>query len=247
MSSLEDKYIHRRRRFSFLVVIAIIVLVFAGISEYRSIQDKKRIKDSSQEQTLPARTGSAREALGRLAVRESASLLGYSRSNYGDGWADIMGCDVRNLLLLQSLKSITLSDDGCVVLSGVLQNEPYNGGTINFRRGQGTSGDIQIDHVVALSDSWQKGAQLLSYADRVRFANDTLNLLAVDGGANQEKGGDDASEWLPRKEFRCRYVARQIAVKLKYDLWVSSQESNAMNSVLSSCPDQILPGEVKNE
>ena len=101
---------------------------------------------------------------------------------------------------------------------------------------------MQIDHVVALSDAWQKGAQQLSMAMREQLANDPLELLAVDGPANQAKGDGDAATWLPpNKPYRCAYVARQIAVKQKYHLWVTSAERDAMQKILSGCAGQALP------
>ena len=52
----------------------------------------------------------------------------------------------------------------------------------------------------------------------------------------------DAATWLPpHKAFRCAYVARQIAVKQDYDLWVTAAERDAMSRILSGCPDQPLP------
>ncbi|XKH52086.1 DUF1524 domain-containing protein [Citricoccus nitrophenolicus] len=130
---------------------------------------------------------------------------------------------------------------GCVVLTGKL-NDPFTGSTIDFTRGQGTSSDVQIDHVVALSDGWQKGAQQLSSADRVAFANDPLNLLAVDGPSNSSKGDSDAATWLPsNKSFRCDYVARQVAVKAKYNVWVTPAEYKAIAGVLDTCPGHPLP------
>jgi hypothetical protein len=75
----------------------------------------------------------------------------------------------------------------CVVLTGTLV-DPYSGRTIAFQRGQSTSDDVQTDHVVALSDAWQKGAQGLDETRRRAFANDPLNLLAVDGPLNMQKG-----------------------------------------------------------
>jgi hypothetical protein len=101
---------------------------------------------------------------------------------------------------------------------------------------------VQIEHVSALFDSWQKGAQELSQEERVSLANDPLNLIAVDGRSNQHKSASDAASWLPpNKKNRCPYVARQIAVKAKYELWVTQAEKDAMVHVLSSCPDQPLP------
>ena len=131
--------------------------------------------------------------------------------------------------------------ESCSVISGVL-NDPYTGKLIGFVRGKTTSGDIQIDHVVALSDAWQTGAQQFTQVQRVKLANDPLELLAVDGKANMEKSGSDAASWLPpNKPFRCQYVARQIAVKQKYSLWVTESERNAISSILQNCPNQMLP------
>ena len=73
----------------------------------------------------------------------------------------------------------------CDVASGTL-DDPYTGARIRFV--SGGASEVDIDHVVALGDAWQKGAQQWSYARRVRFANDPLNLLAVDASANRQKG-----------------------------------------------------------
>jgi len=141
---------------------------------------------------------------------------------------------VREVILARDLSDEKVGE-GCKVLSGVLQ-DPYTGQTIHFQRGEKTSSKVQIDHVVALSDAWQKGAQNLSAIDREKLANDPLNLLASEGQANQNKGDSDASTWLPpNKDFRCQYVARQIAVKKKYHLWVTDAEKQASANVLEKC------------
>ena len=103
---------------------------------------------------------------------------------------------MRNYILARDMTNISYVEDACKVQSGTLA-DPYTGSTINFARGADTSDDVQIDHVVALSDAWQKGAQQLTSADRYSLANDPLNLLAVDGTANQNKGDSDAASWLP--------------------------------------------------
>jgi len=125
------------------------------------------------------------------------------------------------------------------VLTGTLA-DPYTATSVGFARGGAP--DVDIDHVVALSDAWQKGAQRWSPARRVAFANDPLNLLSVDATLNRRKGDGDAATWLPpNKAFRCEYVARQIAVKRKYGAWVTAAERDAMRRVLSRCPDERLP------
>ena len=96
---------------------------------------------------------------------------------------------------------------------------------------------MQIDHVVALGDAWQKGAQQLTAQQREHLANDPLNLIAVDGPANQDKSASDAATWLPpNKAFRCHYVARQISVKAAYRLWVTPAEKEAMKRILAPAP-----------
>jgi hypothetical protein len=129
----------------------------------------------------------------------------------------------------------------CQVVSGTL-NDPYTGKIIQFSRGASSSAVVQIDHVVALSNAWQTGAQQLTPQLRQQLANDPLELLAVDGPANQQKSDGDAATWLPNNEpFRCQYVARQVAVKTKYHLWVTSAEKDAITRVLATCQGQTLP------
>lgn len=183
----------------------------------------------------------AADVLEELAVKGRAPKTGYERSQFGNGWANWRECDVRNKILARDLKDVTHQEDNCTVASGFIQ-DPYTGEAIHFTRGAGTSSDVQIDHVVALSDAWQKGAQQLEREQRIAFSNDDLNLLAVDGPANQQKGAGDAATWLPKnKAFRCQYVARQIAVKAKYSLWVTDAEKQAMSNILDTCPDQRVP------
>jgi hypothetical protein len=187
-------------------------------------------------------TGDAARVLEQLEVKGRAPKTGYNRAQFGDGWAIKNGCDTRNIILHRDLKDVQ-TNEKCQVVSGIL-DDPYTGEKIVFKRGAATSGDIQIDHVVALSDAWQKGAQQLSAPVREQLANDPLELLAVDGPANQQKSDGDAATWLPsNKVFRCQYVARQIAVKKKYRLWVTDTEREAIARVLSSCIGQSLPAE----
>lgn len=189
--------------------------------------------------------GAALAALGGLAVKGRAPKTGYSREQFGQSWRDLdrNGCDQRNDVLRRDLRKITLKagTHGCLVLSGTVTSW-YTGEVIHFVRGQDTSQLVQIDHLVALSDAWQKGAQKLSATRREALANDFLELRAVDGHSNGSKSDSDAASWLPpRHASRCGYVARQIAVKRKYGLWVTSAERDAMARILNTCPRQGLP------
>ena len=177
--------------------------------------------------------------VGTLVVKGRAPKTGYSRAQFGPAWSDVdrNGCDTRNDILKRDLKAIVFKSPSnpCVILSGVLI-DPYSGETIHFLRGVSTSALVQIDHVVALSNAWQTGAFKLNADTRKAFANDPLNLLAVKGSLNSQKGDGDAATWLPpRKSYRCAYVSRQVAVKAKYGLWLTAPEKVAILKILNTC------------
>ncbi len=179
----------------------------------------------------------ARDVLEQLEVKGRAPATGYDREAlFGQAWFDVElnGCDTRNDVLARDLLAAVI-DATCLVRSGTL-NDPYTGRTIQFVRGP-QSALVQIDHVVALSNAWQTGAQQLTQEQRIQFANDPLNLLASDGAANQQKGAGDAATWLPpNHSFRCQYVARQVSVKAAYGLWVTPAEYDAISMILEACP-----------
>jgi hypothetical protein len=191
------------------------------------------------------RPTSALGTVALLPVKGRAPKTGYARDQFGPAWQDVdrNGCDTRNDVLRRDLTGVALKPGthDCVVLSGVLA-DPYSGRTISFARGQDTSSAVQIDHVVALSDAWQKGAQQWDAGRRASLGNDPLNLLAVDGPLNAQKGDGDTATWLPpNKAYRCAYVARQVGVKHAYGLWVTQAERDAMVGVLSTCPTEPMP------
>ena len=196
--------------------------------------------------TTPSGTapdGPALAVLGTLDVKGRAPTTGYDRGLFGQAWADTdrNGCDTRNDILARDLAGATFRPGtrDCVVLTGTL-DDPYTGQTIRFTKDN--AGAVQIDHVVALSDAWQKGAQQWDAQTRQAFANDPLNLLAVDGSANASKSDGDAATWLPpNRTYRCAMVARQIAVKVQYRLWMTAAERDASARLLGTCPGEQLP------
>jgi hypothetical protein len=204
------------------------------------------IPQVAQATTFTAATEvTASSALATLAVKGRAPKTGYTRAQFGQAWADVdrNGCDTRNDMLKRDLTNIEykVKTRNCVVASGVLLDR-YSGETINFVRGNVTSMEVQIDHVVALSNAWQTGAFKLTVMQRTALANDPINLFAVKGRLNLQKSDGDAATWLPPlKSFRCAYVAQQIAVKAKYSLWVTAPEKEAMTRILATCPKQTLP------
>lgn len=182
--------------------------------------------------------------LATLPVKGRAPKTGYSREQFGQAWSDDVavdgghdGCNTRDDILRRDLTDVQIKEGthGCVALSGSLA-DPYTAALIPFVRGAETSSDVQIDHVVALSDAWQSGAQQLTAEQRQDFGNDPLNLQATAGWVNQQKGAGDAATWLPPNTgYRCTFVARQVEVKAKYRLWVKPAERDAIAQVLGDC------------
>ena len=183
----------------------------------------------------------AKDVLESLAVQEKDHSQKYYRKLFYDSWGtDEHGCSMREVILNRDLKDTVLK--GCKVQTGTL-DDPYTGQVVNFKRGQGTSEEVQIDHVVALSNAWATGAYKLDAEKRYKLSQDPLNLLAVEGQANQDKSDASADSWLPSNQaFQCQYVARQISIKYKYHLWVTPSEKSAMQKVLALCPDEPTVG-----
>ena len=192
----------------------------------------------------PTNTQAATDALtvlNNLEVKGRAPKTGYARAQFPH-WSDPdrNGCDARNDTLKRDLTNITFKEGTreCKVIAGQLL-DPFSGKVITFSADKVV---IDIDHVVPLSNAWQTGAAYFDKNKRSQIANDPLNLLAVDAKLNRKKGDGDAATWLPPyKAFRCEYVARQVAVKAKYGLWVTQPEKAAIGKILSTCVGQKLP------
>jgi len=209
-----------------IVLIATSLLIPAGNSQ---AADTATATKSQYESALTA--------LNKLPVKGRAPKTGYSREEFPH-WKDPdkNGCDSRNDILKRDLTKVVFKADtnNCKVIAGKLL-DPYSNKLIDFDISKSSS-TIDIDHVVALSNAWQTGAFQLTLEQRTNFANDPLNLLAVDFKLNRQKGDGDAATWLPPyKSYRCTYDARQVAVKAKYKLWVTTPEKTAISNLLTAC------------
>lgn len=232
------------------VVGAIAALLLIGTIDPGASRDKAAAADEGTASIAPTTSAYAPDdrwttalvQLDSLPIKGRAPKTAYNRQAFGSAWTDDVtvdfghnGCDTRNDILRRDLTDTTVKPTGCVVLSGVL-NDPYTGMAIPFQRGANTSTAVQIDHVVALEDAWQKGAQQLDQQTRQNFANDPRNLQATDGPTNEKKGSGDAATWLPpNKPYRCTYVSRQVAVKSIYGVWVTQAEHDAIANLLTGC------------
>jgi Protein of unknown function (DUF1524) len=226
------------RRLSILVTVAIGILGASTVQAGGSSPPPPKI----QVKPTVGQLQFAVLRLAKLVVRADTTTPRYLRSAFGTPWKDEdhNGCDTRNDILRRDLTTFALkSGDDCVVASGSLQ-DPYTGTVIPFTRGP-NSAVIQIDHVVALGDAWRTGASRWTKDERFTYANDPQVLLTVQGKANEQKGDDDAAEWLPHDAlphdaaFDCMYVIRQITIKTLYKLTVNAGEKTVMSDVLAAC------------
>ncbi len=239
--------IHKKRRaITALICSGLVALtVLANPNNYQNKMQPESVSAGASETATEVKTSDtaentplASEVLAKLEVKGRAPKTGYKRTEFYNGWPDIDGCNLRQRILKRDFGETAVTDEKCNVIAGKFY-EPYTGEVMEFHTRKEISKGVQIDHVVALSDAWQKGAQYKTSEVRYQIATDPLNLIAVQAAANQQKSDGDAATWLPRnKSFRCQYVARQISVKFKYDLWVTEAEKNAMSQILASCPEQ---------
>ena len=228
-----------------IVLSAATVVLLVGVSLFLGGAFARGNGTAAQETASPE-SGTALNAARALAVAPPNAASSYDRELFAWRGVDLdrNGCDSRNDVLRRDLVDLVVREgtQGCKVDAGTLA-EPYTGTTIFFVVGGGPTNDggVQIDHVVALANAWASGAAGWDSATLQTFGNDPLNLLAVDGDANQSKGASNAAEWLPpNTAFHCEYVARQVAVKTAYSLSVTASEFDAMERVLAGCPDQPL-------
>ena len=223
-------------------VLLAAVIAGGGAFGYQQVTERDDPPVPVERGLPPASTEEAFEPLEVLAtidVKGRAPKTGYERKHVGVGAIDDdhNGCDYRNDTLRRDLQTSELRPGAhvCVVERGSLL-DPYTGDRITFDRDDRPT-PIEIDHIVALSDAWQKGAQQWSSEKLLQFGNDPRNLVATSTKANRAKGNGDAATWLPpNKAFRCSYVTRQIEVKATYGLWVTAAERAAMEAIHQTCP-----------
>ncbi|MGO1630248.1 MAG: GmrSD restriction endonuclease domain-containing protein [Microbacteriaceae bacterium] len=171
-----------------------------------------------------------------LAVTD-ASRVGYDRDLFPH-WSDLdgNGRDTRNDILVRDLTDVTFTDASeQLVATGTLA-DPYTGEAIDFQRGQGTSNAVQIDHLIPLAAAWTGGADDWTTDEREQFANDPINLLAVDGPANSSKSDKLPSEWMPANDaYHCTYAAQITVVADTYDLAVTEADRSELVATADAC------------
>ncbi|MFF3952137.1 HNH endonuclease family protein [Streptomyces sp. NPDC001890] len=178
----------------------------------------------------PVSASTARTYLSQLTVAAEGSSTGYSRDKFPHWITQSGACNTREVVLERDGTNVT-QDSSCAAVSGTWYSE-YDGATWT------AASDLDIDHMVPLSEAWRSGASSWTTAERQAYANDLTRpqLIAVTDNVNQAKGDKDPAEWMPsRTAYKCTYARAWVHVKHYYDLTVDSAEKSALQSILNGC------------
>lgn len=182
--------------------------------------------------SLADNTGSsvlALDVLGSIPI-EREHPEGYSRDLFAV-WSDLDGdgCDTRaEVLIEESLTPAQVDPSGCAVVAGDWLSS-YDGITFT------SPGELDIDHLVALKETWDSGAWQWSVARRIAYANDMSDprtLSAVSSSVNRQKSDQDPSNWLPDDSDVCRFISDWVAVKARWSLSMDESEAGRIRSLL---------------
>ncbi|KAF2760008.1 hypothetical protein EJ05DRAFT_318717 [Pseudovirgaria hyperparasitica] len=172
----------------------------------------------------------AQTQLNGLTVKAQGAQDGYSRDLFPHWITQSGTCNTREVVLKRDGTNV-VQDSACAAISGSWFS-PYDGATWT------AASDVDIDHMVPLSNAWKSGAASWTTSQRQAFANDLTNpqLLAVTDNVNQAKGDKGPEEWKPPlSSYYCIYSRMWIKVKSVYSLTITSAEKTALQSMLNTC------------
>lgn len=222
---------------TWLIVALLVVAVFIAVRNAKDDDTATADPRASTTSTAPPAappSGSPAELLATLVVADEADRQGYEREVFGEGWlVDASGCDVRNVVLAEESRvPATRAPDGCTVDRGEWLSLYDDYSTPN-------PGELEIDHVVALAEAWDSGANVWAPDRREQYANDLDRpdaLIAVTTATNQSKGDSDPAEWMPpNRSSWCRFATAWITQKAAWELTIDVAERDALRNVLATC------------
>lgn len=171
-----------------------------------------------------------RSELAAIPTKAESSSAGYSRSLFPHWSTQSGSCDTRETVLKRDGVNVVTSS-ACSATSGSWYSV-YEGAW-NY-----AASDVDIDHVVALSEAWGSGASDWTTSKREQFANSLSDgqLIAVTDNVNSAKSDLDAAQWQPPlTAYHCMYAKHVVNVKYGWGLSMDSAEKGAINSMLETC------------
>lgn len=178
--------------------------------------------------TAPTTQSDAQALVDQLTVAPEGSGAGYDRDLF-DHWIDV-------------------DHDGCHTRCEVLEAEKRydlpglpQGGWLSIYDGYSTddASELDVDHVVALSEAWRSGADRWDANRRRAFANDLDEpdaLIAVTASTNRSKSDRDPASWQPPNSGAwCQFGLGWVRVKIKWELTADDAEVRALRNILRGC------------
>lgn len=178
----------------------------------------------------PPDAATSRVHLDAIGVTPEGSSAGYDRDLFPH-WADQgNSCNTREIVLQRDGEDVAVGSD-CYPTSGRWYSV-YDAVWAN------SPSDVEIDHIVALSEAWHSGASAWSTDQREQFANDLQHsqVIAVSSASNQAKSDNDPAEWTPpNSSVHCVYAHEWIDVKYVWGLTIDQAEHDALDVLLGTC------------
>lgn len=218
--------------------ILIALLIFGGLGGNKPgpTEPAPTTAPTVQATVAPTDVTAATKSLSGLSVvADGTTAGGYTRDSFGPAWKDVdrNGCDTRNDILARDLKNpVFQTGSRCVVVSGVLDPEPYTGSKLVWKKGDQPG--IDIDHMVPLKRAWDMGASKWAPQQREEYANDPAILLATSGSANRAKSDQGPGTWMPSAN-KCSYAVHYVSVSAKYKLSITTADKRVLESTLKGC------------
>ncbi|NRQ33361.1 HNH endonuclease [Nonomuraea sp. NN258] len=175
-------------------------------------------------------TSSATTALDGLTVARHESMAGYRRDRFPRWIPQGQDCNTREKVFLRDGRNVR-RDEYCRAVSGAWTN-PYDGTVIT------QPSQLEVDHVVPLTNAWQSGANTWTDAKRKAFANDleAPQLLTTTKESRLAKDDQSPDEWRPPlRSYWCTYSRAWIDVKARYHLTVTPEEKTVLREMLGTC------------
>lgn len=223
-----------------LALVALMISSLFGV--YQLAQAAGALPGANESRTIAGLPRTVREnaspskLLRKIPVRPEQPRSGYDRDLFPH-WidADQDGCDTRREVIRQeSLEPVQVTGE-CRIDNGAWVSV-YDGAA-----SRGYPSDFDVDHVVALAEAWDSGADAWSIDLREQFANDLdfrASLIAVSASSNRAKSDKDPSQWLPTSpEAHCGFAADWVRVKYRWGLTVDRAEKRTLKRVLKGCSD----------
>lgn len=171
----------------------------------------------------------------------------YNRDSQYGGWKSWGDCqDTRaKVLIRDSQASVTFAGTKTCTVDSGLWYDPYS--DESFR----TAAQVQIEHVIPLSEAHKSGAWAWTTEKRKVFTNfldSNYHLLPIKGSVNSSKGDRDPAKWMPpNKEYWRQYARNWVKIKNHWGLTANAIELDTLRGLLKGEAGIVFPQEAPED